>query len=311
MDKLADMIESAIKSAGEKNIRQLLDSPTWQEVLLRYDAIHLELLIQGHKDIAEPLDACFTQLERGMVELAQQGDPPKLNDAFLFWDMRLCSKLRAMAQVRERIAENSPVQPKDIGDVEPKGGNKPDVPAKRPWTAPELNEAIREYVAKRSKRYQEFLSILDDPGESPRRKSIIHREARKMFGRNVVARELGVRSPRMVSQSSAWTAVASALGFQLKRNQIGKSAGRPQKIGLDIGVERASMAADAGADHAPADAQLLLREQAETLRRIHEFGESGLLDAAPMAASLLKKYNDGEMTDGKVRQTIETLQAPV
>ncbi|MBC8255048.1 MAG: hypothetical protein H8E35_13625 [Ardenticatenia bacterium] len=311
MDRLADMIESTIKSAGERNIRRLLDSPAWQEVMLRYDAIHLELLIQGHKGIADPLDDCFRQLEKGMVELARQQNPPKLNDVYLFWDMRLCAKLRAMAQVREQITENSPIQPKDIGDAEPNGGSKADVPAKRPWTAPELDEAIREYVAKRSKRYQDFISILDDPSESPRRKNLIQREARKMFGRNVVATALGVKSPRMVSQSSAWLAVASTLGFPLKRNQIGKPASRRQKVGIDIAVEKASMAADGGADHAPADAQLLLREQAETLRRIHQFGESGLPDAAPMAASLLQKYKVDEITDDQVRQTIETLQSPV
>lgn len=309
MDRLADMIESTIKSAGERNIRGLLDSPAWQEVMLRYDAIHLELLIQGHKDIAEPLDECFKQLETGMVALAQQDKPPMLRDVYLFWDMRLCAKLRAMAQVREQIAKNSPIQPGGNGDLKLKGNDRPYAPAKRAWTAPELNEAIREYVAQRSKRYQDFLAILDNPKESPRRKTLIQNEAQKMFGRNVVAKALGVKSARMVSQSSAWVAVASALGFPLKRDQIGQPSGRLQKIGIDIAVEKASMAADADADHAPADTQLLLREQAETLRQIHHFGESGLSDAATMAASLLEKYNGGEMTDEQVRRTIEMLQA--
>jgi len=195
MDRLADMIESAIKSAGEKSIRNLLDSPTWQEVLLRYDAIHLELLIQGHKDIAEPLDACFRQLEQGMVDLAQHPDPPKLSDVYLFWDMRLCAKLRAMAGLREQIARNSPIQPKDTSKAK-QSGSKAGKPPKRPWTAPELDVAIRDYVAKRSKRYQEFISILDDPVEPPERKKIVQGQARKMFGRNAVATALGVKSPR-------------------------------------------------------------------------------------------------------------------
>jgi hypothetical protein len=311
MNRLADMIESAIKSAGEKNIRHLLDSPAWQEVMLRYDTIYLELLIQGHNHIADSLEASFRQLEEAMVELAQQSDPPKLDDIYLFWDMRLCAKLRAMAQLREQIARNSPIQPKDVTKASGSSGGKPATPPKRPWTAPELETAIREYVAQRSKRYQEFISILDNPDEPARRKRIVKGEAQKMFGRNAVATALGVKSPRMVSESSAWLNIASALGFALKRNRGGQTPSRPQKIGLDIGVERASMAADAAADHAPADAQLLLRDRAETLRRIRQFGESGLADAAPMAASLLEKYNDGGMTDDQVRQTIEKLQEPV
>jgi hypothetical protein len=101
-------------------------------------------------------------------------------------------------------------------------------PHKRGWVQAELDDAIRDYKAKRSARY----AALKDGvrrGLKGARKA-----ARELFGARAIARELGVRSHAMVSGSPAWLPIAADL--QLGKTRVGK----PKRVGLDVALEAAA-----------------------------------------------------------------------
>jgi len=166
-------------------------------------------------------------------------------------------------------------------------------PSKRSWTQSDLDAAIREYKAKRAPRYRELVEAVRHGAKGSKK------DAGRIFGRNVIARELGVRSPSMVSKSDAWIEIADELQIPLARNRVrGTSRTRSAgKIGHDIAVERRGIAAAEGADPAAA---ILRAEREETLRIIHQL-------PAKKAEPILQKYEAGEMTDDQARQLVETL----
>ncbi len=100
----------------------------------------------------------------------------------------------------------------------------------RSWTQPDLDRAIHEYKASRSARYQELASGVRQgkPGAM--------KKAQQLFGRNVVARELGVKSRAMVSKSPAWREIAEEL-------KLGKEDRRrlpTKRIGIAIAVQQSA-----------------------------------------------------------------------
>jgi hypothetical protein len=305
MDKLAGMIESALKRYGSKNIRTMLDSEDWRDIQARYNEVRTELLVQGQVELLHRIEAGHDKLQDKLAELACQDDPPNLKDVYVFWDLPFCATLRAMASIRQQLQANSRVQAsKNL----PKPKAQAD-PPKRSWTQPDLDEAIREYKAKRAPSFQQYVSLLDDPKTPASKKKAIRSQASKMFGRNVIAKKLGVKSAKMVSQSAPWVAIAEALGLERRAGKAGTS--RPVKIGHDIAVEKASVAASDTDEYAAAEAAILRAEREETLRRIRQLAESNLPKAKESAKALFDEYQAGEKTDDQVRQTIETLQTPV
>jgi hypothetical protein len=126
-----------------------------------------------------------------------------------------------------------------------------------------------------------------------------------MFGRNAVADALGVKSAKMVSQSSIWVDIADTLGLS-RRSREGPPA-RGRRVGLEIAVEQASQAAPETADHATPEAALMREEQEVTLARINKLARSGQADAHSHAKALRDRYQAGEMTDEQVRQTVDAL----
>jgi hypothetical protein len=305
MDKLADRIESALKRYGSKNIRTMLDSEDWRDIQARYNEVRTELLVQGQVELLHRVEAGHDKLQDKLAELACLDDPPNLKDVYLFWDLPFCATLRAMASIREQLQANSRVQAsKNL----PKPKASAD-PPKRSWTQPDLDEAIREHKAKRAPSFQQFVSILDDPKTPAGKKKAIRRQAAKMFGRNVIAKNLGVKSAKMVSRSAPWIAIAEALGLERRSGKAGPV--KPAKVGHDIAIEQASLAASDTDENAAADAAVLRAEREETLRRIRQLAESNLPKAKKSAKALYDEYQAGEKTDDQVRQTIDTLQSPV
>ena len=138
------------------------------------------------------------------------------------------------------------------------------------------------------------------------------REARKLFGRNVIVRALGVRSRVMVSRSPAWEAIANDLGIPLARHRLRgtQHTEEPSRIGQEMAVEEQSAAPKARADNRPSDAVLVDAEKETTLRAIRRLAESGKEKSKEAAQSLHHKYEAGEMTDEQVRQTVDTLLSP-
>ncbi len=165
--------------------------------------------------------------------------------------------------------------------------------SKRSWTQRDLDSAIREYKAKRAVRYADMLAGVEDgkPGAE--------KAAHKLFGRNAIARALGVRSPSMVSKSPAWIAMARELRIPLARDRArgSRRTRGPGKIGLEKAVEQAGVAEAQATDPA---ARTLRAEREETLRQIRQL-------APTEAKSILEKYEAGEMTDEQARGTVAAL----
>lgn len=84
MDKLADMVESALKRYGSKNIRTKLDSDDWSDIQARYNEVRTELLVQGQVELLHRVEAGHDKLQDKLAELACQDDPPNLKDVYLF-----------------------------------------------------------------------------------------------------------------------------------------------------------------------------------------------------------------------------------
>ena len=184
-------------------------------------------------------------------------------------------------------------------------------PPKRSWTQPDLDEAIRTYKAKRGALFQRFVSLLDDPKTSASRKRSLRKDAQKKFGRNAIARALGVKSAKMVSHSQPWISMAELLGLP---RQAGKTAGpsRPRRrIGEEIAVEQASMAAADEGEDTSVDTGIIRAEREKTLRQIRMLAKSEHADAKPKAEALLGDYEADEMTDDEVRQAVKLLIGPV
>lgn len=179
-------------------------------------------------------------------------------------------------------------------------------PSLQPWTQADLDNAIRQYKAKRAAAYSDLYQAIKKNSSGAKKK------AREMFGRNAIARALGVKSAAMVSKSPAWFAIAEGLGLGL--NRVRRTGTRhtqlPGKIGHDIAVEEKSAAPDVGADNAPADQQLETAERQETIRRIHAMAHAGKTakektDNSEAANVLIQKLQREECTDDQARHIVE------
>ena len=104
---------------------------------------------------------------------------------------------------------------------------------KKSYTKDELNDAIRSYKKKHIEVYRRRFESLESGNESLVNSS--KEESKKIFGRNAIARALGVRSTSMVSNSTAWKAIKAELKFEQPQGTKGK------KIGLDEASDQKSM----------------------------------------------------------------------
>lgn len=105
---------------------------------------------------------------------------------------------------------------------------------KQSWTQDDLDGAIRKYKADRAERYRDLAQAVKDRGE----KAV--KDARKLFGRNVIAKHFGVKSSSMVSKSQAWIAIAEELRIRGQPRKEPRSATLGSRIGLDIALEEKS-----------------------------------------------------------------------
>lgn len=151
---------------------------------------------------------------------------------------------------------------------------------KRSWTQPTLDRAIREYFAARGSEFARLKRLI------AQNKDGAIRQAQDHFSRNEIVRALGVKSPDMVTKSSAWQELADELG--LPRGRF--SAGR--KIGLDVAIEVEAKSQDVAK---------VEKEEMELLRLIRR-------KLAPDAVEeTLEKLRQGEMTPGQVQEMLDLL----
>ena len=123
-------------------------------------------------------------------------------------------------------------------------------PPKRSWTKRELDKEISKYKGDREKLYDGFKKRWKEGDTS------VVREARKLFGRNVLAKRFQA-PPAMVSGSTVWTKIRDELG--LGREATGHRQVPGKRTGLEIAVEKASQKAGDLVSQAVQEKEALVR----------------------------------------------------
>jgi hypothetical protein len=158
----------------------------------------------------------------------------------------------------------------------------------RSYTQADLDAAIRDYKARRAPRCRELVEAV----HSGKKGAI--KCAQELFGRNAIARALGVKARAMVSKSEAWLEIARELQLPHKNAKQG-GLNRQRRIGLEIADER----------KAQVSSQTVLSEviRNETIAIVRK--------ALPqdLAESVIQKLEAGEIDDDGARQMIELAQA--
>jgi hypothetical protein len=188
----------------------------------------------------------------------------------------------------------------------------------RAWTQPDLDKAIRQYKADRAARYRELVyAIKGDKSIGLPPSPLAKKAAQEVYGRNAIARALGVKSAAMVSKSPAWIAIAKELEIDLRR---GRACGtwrtvKPGKIGLEMALEQKSERPADTADNAPADAGLESAERQVTISMINRLARSGKgakqkAERERAAEDLIRKLQRDEISDDDARQIVELTLNP-
>ncbi len=351
MLELASKVEQTLQTYESSHARDLLTSATWNQVRNGIKKLTVELEVKGKHLSATRVDREYTQLADALRQAVTQENPPKIKDDFVLWDISqefLCT-LRGLSHFQTEINGHHPATDlkftdsvqnsmqidttpiaeaistsiEKLGQVfqpsapisKPKqkstSPSKSNAVDKRSWTSGELNEAIREYRAQRASIIQQFTSVLENPNATPSQKNRIRQNARKLFGRNAIARALGVKSPRMVGESSAWKALAGILELPRKKDdptrRRSQQADHTNTPDIPATPRSAQKPYEADDSSIPADVLDMQQERKQTLKSIRKLATSGGDGTREHAESLLDAYDRGEMTDEQVRQTVDML----
>lgn len=164
-------------------------------------------------------------------------------------------------------------------------GRRPIAKQSKSWTQQEADIEISKYKANRAPQYYAMVNRIDALSGTRRKKTIS--EARKVFGRNVIAKATGIPAG-MVSNSPEWATIKNALAFD-------ESLGVKSHFGK--AVEDASEAAGN-----QTEADVFRRE---TVRLVNE--RIGQHFTKEQATLLIEQLSRGECTDEQARQAIRTL----
>ncbi len=343
MLELASKVEQSLQQYESGHARDLLMSEAWLQVRGGVKHLTTELEIKGKNLSAGRVDREYTQLTEALRYAVKQDNPPKIKDDFMLWDISqefLCT-LRGLSHFQADINRQFHTSnPQAVGDIqvstepiaeaistsieklgqafksptEPKKTPTPskskEVP-KRSWTATALNEAIREYQAKRASTIDEYSNILKNANASFRQKKHIRQKARELFGRNAIARALGVKSPRMVGESSAWKSLSKILQLSRKSNDPTLQSQQHNDYSDMPSTDSTprSAAKPYGADEKAISPDILdmQEERKQTLKYLRKLHNSGDPDMQSQAKAMAVSYENGEMTDEQVRQTVDLL----
>ena len=309
-------LESAMLQYNECQLWIFIESNEWNTFHADCEDLMAFLEFSGHSLTASRVFQGFTDIATAV----QQSDKDSwLEDCVGVQQkasallMRLKAISRSWNQLRPdgdiptvTIPAN-PSSPAQRNTSSSKSGGAP----KRSWTSEELNEAIRDYRAKRASTIQQFTSVLENPNASTSQKNRIRQNARKLFGRNAIARALGVKSPRMVGESSAWKALAGMLQLPRKKDdptrQSNQQTGHTNTPDIPATPRSAQKPYEADDASVCAEAIEMQQERKQTHKSIRKLATSGGRANRDQAESLLDAYDRGEMTDEQVRQTVDML----
>jgi hypothetical protein len=187
-------------------------------------------------------------------------------------------------------------------------GEKPKVQPKRPKTAkkstktksytqPELDRAIAGYFKQNNDSFKHYLDRYEKASSEDRRR--VTDEARKVFGRNHVARQLEA-NPTMVGNSREWRPSAVALGLT-KDTDAARGVPTGSKVGLDIALEQAATKAG---DITESEVQ-----RRETIEYLNSVGKS-IKDAERRDAlsDVRSKFEMGDLPDEQARELADAIK---
>jgi hypothetical protein len=131
----------------------------------------------------------------------------------------------------DAVALSEPSAAENPRTNEPTSRQSSKEPPKQTWSKVDLNNAIRKYKAYRANEYPELVKGVRQglPGAI--------KAARKIYGRNVIVRALGVKSSSMVSNSPAWREIADDLNLVPSSGDSRKSLGSMTRHNLDLVVD--------------------------------------------------------------------------
>lgn len=306
-------LEKAMLDYNECQLWIFLESNEWKTFQSGCEDLMAFLEFSGHPLTASRVFQGFTDIATAV----QQSDKDSwLEDGVGFQQKAatLLMRLKAISRSWNQLRPDSdiPIIPTQTGSSsKPKATTQSETVVQRPWTAGELDEAIREYRAKRASTIEHFVSILENPNATTSQTNRIRQNARKLFGRNAIARALGVKSPRMVGESRAWKALAGIFELSRKKDDPTRQSYRQTDHTdiPDIQLTPRSAHKPYEADDAsiPADVLGMQQERDQTLKSIRKLATSGGNGTREQAKSILDAYNNDEMTDEQVRQTVEML----
>jgi hypothetical protein len=146
--------------------------------------------------------------------LADLGDPseigPELLAAARIDRDKALDALQKNSQPPKKIPDGGGTEATSISRG---GGHRKSAAARRSWTQPDLELAIRKYKAERASNYHDLVQGVKE-GRPGARKS-----ARRLFGRNAISNALGVKASSMVSKSPEWREIAKELHLEGKKNR--------------------------------------------------------------------------------------------
>lgn len=203
------------------------------------------------------------------------------------------------AVIRYLRRQGQPAATTPVPSTARSAGVKGKYPTPRSWTQGQLDAAIHQYVAQRAGA----LKSLRDAVEAGSKGAL--KSAQKMFGRNEVARALGVKARAMVTDSVAWQEVAADL--QLPCRSVGHlGLKRSGKIGFD----------KASDDKAEADGDLVA-EAVEEREAVEDAGTEMTEKAAIAhvrkhlsgyeADAIIKNIQSGDVPPERVKKLVKTL----
>lgn len=166
-----------------------------------------------------------------------------------------------------------------------KTGIKAEHDDRRSMTQDEVDQAIAKYKAERAAKYNELRDAIQHGSRQARR------AARRLFGRDALAKAINCRSKTQVSASSVYHLIRTDLNLGRSRRDYRK------RVGLSIAAETAAQAVGD-----PTVAQAIDRET-KALAREHL--------PARAAAELIAKLESGQITSDMAAQTVELYRQQV
>jgi hypothetical protein len=198
-----------------------------------------------------------------------------------------------VARIRDEAAKAERT-PRSESDVAKPARIK--VADKRSWTQPELDDAIQAEVTK----YSEALA------SARNRNKGACQTVCKVLGRNALAKRLGVKAAKMVSNSPVWQGLADEFGMRRKSGTTAVS--RPTKVALTIAEEAAAIAAGdtTGAAVLRRETVAQLDEAIANVRNPDKQREGQIRQAL---TDTKDKLTRGEIDDDKARKIVEITQS--